>query len=111
MLSNGLPWTFCGRGVSTTALSKIFARTDRVNLILRSDGVRREQVDELVGGEAGIGHAREDLVDRVLGQRDEVRGRHLRVVRASGQELEARAARAVAHGDGASELDAIGGGD
>lgn len=92
-------------------VNKISTGTDRVDLVLRSDGVRRKQVDELVGREAGIGHARENLVDRVLGQRDKVRGRHLRVVRASGQELEARAARAVAHGNGASELDAIGGGN
>lgn len=74
-----------------------------------SDGMRDEQVDEVLRGETSIGHAVEDLVERVLGLGDRaILGRELGIG-AAGQELEAGRSRAASDGDGSSELDKISG--
>ncbi len=75
-------------------------------MVLGSDGVRGEEVNDLGGGEAGVGEASKDGVDRVRRQRDQAVGGDLRVVGTTGQELQVRAANAVADTDGAGELNA-----
>ena len=84
------------------------AHHDRgVDVILRRDSVRGEEVDDLVRAEAGVAHAGDDLVDRVLGERDEPVGRDGGGVGAAGEELEAGAAVAVGDTDGTGELDTV----
>ena len=80
-----------------------------VDAVLGSNGVGCEQVDYLVGGEAGIAHASEDGIIGVGGLGDEQVGRWLRLVGAASKELEARATSTVRDTDGTSELDAIDG--
>ena len=83
------------------------APVDRgVDVVLRGDGVRHEQVDDLGGAEARVAHPAQDLVRRVLRERDEPVDRGDGVVRAAREELEPRAAEAVADRDRAGELDA-----
>ncbi len=66
-----------------------------------------EEVDDLVGREAGIAHTREDDIVGVGGLRNEQIGRRLRDVGATSEELEARATSAVGDTDGARELNAV----
>ena len=89
-----------GRGVERRAGDR------RVDVVLRGDGVRHEQVDDLGGAEARVAHPAQDLVRRVLRERDEPVDRGDGVVRAAREELEPRAAEAVADRDRAGELDA-----
>ena len=77
-----------------------------VDSVLRSDGMRGQEVDQLVGGEPCVSHAVKDLVDRVLRLGDESSGSGGRVVRAPCEELQTGTAHAVAHADGTGELDA-----
>lgn len=73
--------------------------------------MRDEEVDEVGRGEAGVTHAREDLVHVVLGLRYEAQGGGVRRVRATCEELETGSTRAVRDGDGTGELDEITGGN
>ena len=82
-------------------------RDSRVDVVLGGDGVRDEKVDDLVGREACVAHALEDGVVRVGRLGNEQVGRRLRDVRATSEELQARATRAVRYADGASELNAV----
>ena len=59
------------------------------------DRVGREEVDDFVRSEAGVAHAREDLVVRVGRLRDEEIGRRLGGVRAASEEREAGATSTV----------------
>ena len=72
-----------------------------------SDGVRGEEVDQVGGGEASIGHTREDLVDVVLGLGDETQRGGVGRIGTTSKELQARGTRAVRDGDGTGELDKI----
>ncbi len=81
--------------------------TDWVDRVLRTDSVGDEEPDDLDGREARIAEAREDGVDSVRRERDEVRRGRLGVVGAAGEERELGAAVAVCHPNGACELDAI----
>ena len=83
-------------------------RDGRVNLVLSSDRVRSQKVDNLNGAEAGVTHARKYLVVGVRRLRDEQVGRWLRDVRTTSKELEARATGAVGDSNGTSELDTMG---
>ena len=80
--------------------------TYRVDVVLGSNGVRGQEIDDLRGGEASIGETRDDGVDRVCGQRDKMVRRDLGVIRATSKELKARATTAVGHADSTGELDA-----
>ena len=80
-----------------------------VDAVLGSNGVGCEQVDDLVGREAGIAHASEDGVIGVGGLGYEQVRRRLRVVGAASKELEARATSTVRDTDSTGELDAIDG--
>ena len=77
-----------------------------VDAVLGSNGVGCEQVDDLVGREAGIAHASEDGVIGVGGLGYEQVRRRLRVVGAASKELEARATSTVRDTDGTGELNA-----
>ena len=89
-----------GRGVEGNGLDS------RVDVVLCRNTMRGKEVDDLVRTEARITHAREDLVDRVLRERDEVRRGNRRVIRATCEELKLRSADAVAHRHSTGELDA-----
>lgn len=80
---------------------------DRVDVVLSSNRVRREQSDDLGGGEPGITHASEDLVGGIKRLRDGTIGSQARVVRPTGEELKARPSVAVGDRDGTSELYAV----
>ena len=80
----------------------------RVDVVLGGNGMRREEVDDLSGAKASVPHAQEDLVGRVLRERDQAVGRRDGVVRPAREELEARAAETVADAYSTSKLDAIG---
>ena len=80
--------------------------TDGIDVVLRRDTVGGQEVDNLSGAEASVGHASKDLVHRIGGQRDQAIRRDHRLVRAASKELEARTTAAVAHTDGARKLDA-----
>lgn len=67
--------------------------------------------DEVGGGEAGVGRAREDGVAVLRGEGDEARGGGDGCVGAAGEELEAGRAGAVRDPDGGGELDEVAGGD
>ena len=82
------------------------ARDGGVNLVLGRNRVRREEVDDLDRGEAGVAHAREDLVVGVRRLGNEQIRRRLGDVRAPDEELQARSTSAVRDTDGTSELDA-----
>ena len=75
-------------------------------MVLCSNGVRGQEIDDLRGGEASIGETSDDGVDGIRGQRDKVVGRDLGVVRATSKELKARATTTVGHADSTGELDA-----
>lgn len=72
-----------------------------------SDGVRRQQTDELGGGEAGVLHAGEDFVDGILGLGDEAESGRVRCVRAASHELKARSTWAVGNTHRTGELDQV----
>ena len=80
--------------------------TYRVDVVLGSNGVRGQEIDDLRGGEASIGETSDDGVDGVRRQRDQVVRRDLGMVRATSKELKARATTTVGHADGTGELDA-----
>ena len=80
--------------------------TDRVDCVLRTDGVGYQEPHDLDGDEPGVAEASEDRVGRVRRERDQVRGRRLRVVGAPGEERQLGTTVAVPHADGPSELDA-----
>ena len=77
-------------------------------MVLSSDSVRGEQVNDLIGSEASVGHTSQNLVDRVGRLWDREIWSGARNVGATSHELQARATRAVRHADGAGELDAVG---
>jgi hypothetical protein len=76
-------------------------------VVLSSDSVRSEQIDDLSRAETGITHTSQDLVDRVrwLGNR-EIWSR-TRDVGATSHELQARSANAVGNTDSTRELDEV----
>ena len=76
-----------------------------------SNRVRREELDDLVRVEAGIGETGEDGVDRVSRTRDEAILSRGSCVGTTDEELELGCTRAVAQTKGSSELDEIAGGD
>lgn len=78
-----------------------------INLILCRYGVSGKQVHELNGGESGISHASEDLVNTIGGLRDEAVGGGTRVVGAASHELETRTTKTVGGSDGTGEVDAV----
>lgn len=78
-----------------------------VDVILSSDGVRDEQINYFVRGEAGIAHAGQDGVNRVARFWDEEVWRGQRDVETSGVERNASTTSAVANTDGTSELDEV----
>ena len=79
----------------------------RVNRILRADGVRDEEPDQLDRAEASVANSVQDSRDIVRRERYEVWRGRLRVVRPAREETELRRAIAVRHADRACELDAI----
>ena len=85
------------------------AYTHRVDVILGGDTVRRQEVDSLGRAEPSVLHTGQDLVDRILRQRDQTIGRHLGVVGTTCEELEAGATTTVAHTHGTCELNAANG--
>ena len=80
--------------------------TDRVDGVLRADGVRDEKPHDLDGIEARVAKAGEDRVCGVRREGDEVVGRRLGVVGPPSVEGELRAPVAVRNPDCAGELDA-----
>jgi len=76
-------------------------------VVSAGDGVRREEVDEVRGAEAGVRHAVEDHGNRVLGLGDGANLGGDGSVGAASQEAEAGSTRAVGDTDGAGELDKI----
>ena len=80
--------------------------TDRVDGVLRADGVRDEKPHDLDGIEARVAKAGEDRVRGVRREGHEVVGRRLGVVGSSSVEGELRAPVAVRDPDCAGELDA-----
>ena len=77
-----------------------------VDVVLGSNSVRGQEVDDLRGGEASIGETSDDRVDGVRRQWDKMVRRDLGLVRATSKELKARATTAVGHADSTGELDA-----
>ena len=75
-------------------------------MVLSSHTVRREKIHDLGGAKSSVRHARKNLVHRVLRKRYQTVRRNLRVIGTSSEELETRAATAVADSDGTGELDA-----
>ena len=61
-----------------------------VNMVLSSDSVRGEQVNDLSGTEASVAHTSQNLVDRVLRLGDESIGCRNSRVGATRKEVEAR---------------------
>ena len=80
--------------------------TDRIDCVLRTDGMGYQEPHDLDGDEPGVAEASENRVDRVRRERDQVRGRRLRVVGAPREERQLGTAVAVPHADGPGELDA-----
>ena len=78
-------------------------------MVLCGDAVRGEQVDGLGRAKPSVLHTCQDLVDRILRQRDQAIWCYLGVVGTSGEELEAGAAATVADTHSAGELNAAGG--
>lgn len=76
-------------------------------MVLGSDAVRGEEVDDLCRAESSIAHAGKDLVDGVGRKWNQAVRRDLRVVRTAGKELQARPATAVADTNSTRKLDAI----
>jgi hypothetical protein len=78
-----------------------------VDVVLSSDGVRSEQVNDFSRAKASVAHTSQDLVDRVggLGNR-EIRG-WLRDVGATGHELQARSTNTIGDTDSTSELNEV----
>ena len=83
------------------------ARNSRVHVVLSGRAVRSEERDDLVGKEAGVEHAQENLVDGVERLRNGQVGCRLGDVRATCEELETRTTAAVRDANSAGELDAI----
>ena len=82
-------------------------------MVLSGDTVGCQKCDSLLRTEpsVGIGHAREDGVDRVGRQGDQTVRRDLGVVGPPGHEVQARTAGTVAYRDSARELDEVAEGD
>lgn len=75
-------------------------------MVLSGRAVGRQERSDLQRREAGVGHARKDLVSGVGRFRHRQVGRGARNVRAAGHELELGTAAAVGHADGTRELNA-----
>ena len=71
------------------------ARDRGIDMVLGGDGVRDEQVHDLVRAEARIAHARKDRVRKVRRLGDEQVGGRLRDIGPTGEERDARAAGTV----------------
>ena len=80
--------------------------THRIDVVLRGDGVRDEEPDDLHSAEGGITHASYDGLCAVGREGDKVWRRRLRVVRPPREERHLRCAVTVRHADCTSELDA-----
>lgn len=76
-------------------------------MVLSSNSVGSQKIDDLVRGEPSITHAGEDLISAVEGLRDGQVGGRARDVGTAGLELEARSTDTVGNTDSAGELDAI----
>ena len=81
-------------------------RAYRVDLVLRANGVRDEEPHDFDGAESRIAHAIQYSRDIVCGERNKVRRRGLRIVRATGKKVHLWRSVAVRRADSPGELDA-----
>lgn len=76
-------------------------------MILRSNTVRRQKVDDLIRRESSVSKTCENRVDRILWFRNSLVRSREREVGAASQELKSRTAGTIGHANGTSELDAV----
>ena len=81
--------------------------TDRVDLVLCANGVRYQELHDLLGAEARIAEPRQNKVDAVRREEAEVRRGRLGVVGPTGEERELGTTVAVRDPNGACKLDAV----
>lgn len=81
-------------------------RNGRVNMVLSSDAVGRQKVDDFIWAESSIAHTSNDSIDRVGWFGNQQVGSGKRNVEPPSKELQARSPQAVGDTDSTSELNA-----